>query len=127
MFSVRSGRTAIGLLLIGLAAALITAFVTVLALVAPTEHPQPDERFDVELSYVLIIALGAIMISAAFATLMQGIFSSSDINANGNNRGDLGEAFRRYVVLFAVIVGSVSGSYTVATIVELLINTWIAN
>ena len=89
MFRNRPDRTAIGLLLIGLAAALITAFVTILALVGPTEFPQPNERFDVELSYVLVIALGAILTSAAFATLLQGVFSASDMNTGAEGRSDL--------------------------------------
>ena len=97
---------------------------------APTEQtptistppePTPERqraRFDVSLIYVLTIALVAILLAASIATLVQGAFSRT----RGRPQPSLGREFRGHVITFAWIVGSISGSYTIARIAELLID-----
>ena len=89
--------------------------------VSTPPEPAPERqraRFDVSLIYVLTIALVAILLGASIATLVQGAFSRT----RGRSPPGLGREFRAHIVTFAWIVGSVSGSYTIARIAELLID-----
>lgn len=101
----------------------LSAVAIIFLLTAPGVPGEPGRtlgtgRFDVSLIAVLIIALGAILTGASVAAFLQGAFTSY----GGGRPGDLGVGFQRHVVTFAWIVGSVTASYTVARIAELLIN-----
>lgn len=92
----------------------------------PPTVPTPSEskperqraRFDVSLIYVLTVALVAILLSSSIATLVQGAFART----RGRPPPGLGREFRGHIITFAWIVGSVSASYTIARIAELLID-----
>ena len=106
----------------------ISAVAVIFLLTAPGSLDEPGRtlgtgRFDVSLIAVLIIALGAILTGASAATFLQGAFTSY----GGRRPGDLGLGFQRHIVTFAWIVGSVTASYTVARIAELLINALLAS
>ena len=75
------------------------------------------------LIYVLFIALGAIITGATIATFLQGTFTFY----GDSPQRDLGADFQRHIIVFAWIVGSVSASYTVARIAELLIDALLAS
>ncbi len=121
MITRRSRRLA--LLATATLSVVVSAVAIIFLLTTPGVPGEPGQalgtgRFDISLIAVLIIALGAILIGASVATFLQGAFTTY----GGGRSGDLGVGFQRHVVVFAWIVGSVTASYTVARIAELLIN-----
>ena len=99
-------------------AALIGAF---LALPIGTDRPQ--EFSSKSLLSVLSVALIMIIGGTAAATGVQAIFTQSSPRGGSN----LGDAFQQNLRVFALIVGSISASYTVVTIAERLIDALLSS